>query len=58
MSLPTHIELQIVTPERLLVQERVDDVEIPGSDGYFGVSAQRRLTSIEPRRRANGPNSA
>jgi F-type H+-transporting ATPase subunit epsilon len=37
MSLPSHLELQIVTPERLLVQERVDEVEIPGSAGYFGV---------------------
>ena len=37
MALPTHIDLQIVTPDRLLVQERVDEVEIPGAEGYFGV---------------------
>ena len=37
MSLPTHIDLQIVTPDRLVVRERVDEVEIPGFDGYFGV---------------------
>jgi F-type H+-transporting ATPase subunit epsilon len=37
MALPTHIDLQIVTPERLLVQVQVDEVEIPGSKGYFGV---------------------
>src|SRR5215218_3928646 len=37
MALPTHIELQIVTPDRLIVQEQVDEVEIPGSEGYFGV---------------------
>lgn len=37
MALPTSIELQIVTPERLLLKERVDEVEIPGSEGYFGV---------------------
>ena len=37
MALPTHIDLQIVTPERLIVQEQVDEVEIPGSEGYFGV---------------------
>lgn len=37
MALPTHIELQIVTPERRIVQEQVDEVEIPGSEGYFGV---------------------
>src|SRR5512145_283379 len=37
MSLPTHIELQVVTPDRLIVRERVDEVQIPGSKGYFGV---------------------
>ena len=37
MALPTHLDLQIVTPDRLLVQEQVDEVEIPGSEGYFGV---------------------
>jgi F-type H+-transporting ATPase subunit epsilon len=37
MALPSHIELQIVTPDRLIVQETVDEVEIPGSEGYFGV---------------------
>jgi F-type H+-transporting ATPase subunit epsilon len=31
------IELTIVTPERAVVQERVDELEIPGRDGYFGV---------------------
>ena len=37
MALPTHIDLQIVTPDKLLVREPVDEVEIPGSEGYFGV---------------------
>jgi F-type H+-transporting ATPase subunit epsilon len=37
MALPTHLDLQIVTPDRLLVREQVDEVEIPGSEGYFGV---------------------
>jgi F-type H+-transporting ATPase subunit epsilon len=37
MALPAHIDLQIVTPDRLLVREQVDEVEIPGSEGYFGV---------------------
>ena len=37
MALPTSIELQIVTPDKLLVKEQVDEVEIPGVDGYFGV---------------------
>src|SRR3954464_6609474 len=37
MALPTSINLQLVTPDRLLVNEQVDEVEIPGSEGYFGV---------------------
>jgi F-type H+-transporting ATPase subunit epsilon len=37
MALPTSLELQVVTPERLLLKEQVDEVEIPGSEGYFGV---------------------
>jgi F-type H+-transporting ATPase subunit epsilon len=35
--LPTSLTLEIVTPERLLVKEQVDEVEIPGAGGYFGV---------------------
>ena len=37
MSLPTKIQLQIVSADRSLVSEQVDEVEIPGSEGYFGV---------------------
>jgi F-type H+-transporting ATPase subunit epsilon len=37
MPLPTHIQLQIVSADRSLVNETVDEVEIPGADGYFGV---------------------
>jgi F-type H+-transporting ATPase subunit epsilon len=37
MALPTKIQLQIVSAERSLVNESVDEVEIPGSEGYFGV---------------------
>jgi F-type H+-transporting ATPase subunit epsilon len=37
VALPTSIELQIVTPERLVLREQVDEVQIPGSEGYFGV---------------------
>ena len=36
-NLPTIIQLRIVSAERSLVDEQVDEVEIPGSDGYFGV---------------------
>ena len=37
MALPTQLQLNIVSADRALVNERVDEVEIPGSDGYFGV---------------------
>jgi F-type H+-transporting ATPase subunit epsilon len=36
-SLPARIKLEVVTPEGLLLREEVDDVVIPGVDGYFGV---------------------
>jgi len=36
-SLPTRLQLQIVSADRSLVNETVDEVEIPGADGYFGV---------------------
>jgi F-type H+-transporting ATPase subunit epsilon len=35
--IPASIELEIVTPDKLLVREQVDEVEIPGVEGYFGV---------------------
>ena len=35
--LPDAIELQIVTPERHVLQETVQSVEIPGKEGYLGV---------------------
>ena len=37
MTLPTKIQLQIVSADRSLANESVDEVEIPGSEGYFGV---------------------
>ena len=37
MALPSHLQLQVVSVDRALVNEQVDEVEIPGSDGYFGV---------------------
>jgi F-type H+-transporting ATPase subunit epsilon len=37
MALPEHIELQVVTPERHVLQETVDAVEVPGKEGYLGV---------------------
>jgi F-type H+-transporting ATPase subunit epsilon len=35
--LPTKLTLEIVTPERLLVSQQVDEVQLPGAEGYFGV---------------------
>src|ERR1044072_645771 len=35
--LHAHLTLEIVTPDRSVVTERVDEVEIPGADGYFDV---------------------
>ena len=37
MALPAHLRLQIVSADKSLVNETVDEVEIPGADGYFGV---------------------
>jgi F-type H+-transporting ATPase subunit epsilon len=36
-AIPTHLTLEVVTPDRSVVTERVDEVEIPGASGYFGV---------------------
>src|ERR1051326_9625556 len=36
-TLPTTLQLQVVSADRSLVNETVDEVVIPGSDGYFGV---------------------
>src|SRR6476469_7321974 len=37
MALPTHLQLQIVSADRSLVNEQVDEVQIPGSEGYLGI---------------------
>ena len=37
MALPSQLTLDIVTPDRALVSQAVDEVQIPGADGYFGV---------------------
>ena len=36
-ALPAHLTLEIVTPDRSVVAEKVDEVQIPGAEGYFGV---------------------
>jgi F-type H+-transporting ATPase subunit epsilon len=37
MAIPSHLALEIVTPDRAVTHEKVDEVQIPGADGYFGV---------------------
>ena len=37
MALPTKLQLHVVSAERSLVNETVDEVVIPAADGYFGV---------------------
>jgi F-type H+-transporting ATPase subunit epsilon len=36
-TLPTRIQLQIVTPDREVADEQVDEVSIPGREGFLGV---------------------
>lgn len=35
--LPENIELEVVTPERHVLTEKVESVEMPGRDGYLGI---------------------
>ena len=35
--LPENIELEIVTPERFVLHETVQSVELPGKEGYMGI---------------------
>ena len=37
MAIPAHLQLQVVSADRSLVNEQVDEVQIPGAEGYFGV---------------------
>jgi F-type H+-transporting ATPase subunit epsilon len=37
MALPTNLTLEIVTPDRALLREEVDEVVVPGSEGELGV---------------------
>src|SRR5215213_7613098 len=37
MAIPTSFTLEIVTPDRSIVTEQVDELQLPGSEGYFGV---------------------
>ncbi|SPE34211.1 ATP synthase epsilon chain [Candidatus Sulfopaludibacter sp. SbA6] len=35
--MPDLIELEVATPERLMVREKVSEVQVPGQDGYLGI---------------------
>ena len=35
--IPADLQLQIVSADRSLLNEKVDEVEIPGADGYLGI---------------------
>ena len=37
MALPTTLTLEIVTPDRALIREEVDEVVVPASEGELGV---------------------
>ena len=37
MELPKSLSLEVVTPDRAIVKEQVDEVVLPGSEGSFGV---------------------
>ena len=37
MAIPSHIRLEFVTPERAIAHDDVDEVQLPGEEGFFGV---------------------
>ena len=37
MPLPEYLTLEIVTPERGIISERVDEIQVPGAEGAFGI---------------------
>lgn len=37
MALPGHLRLEFVTPAQAIVHEQVDEVQLPGEEGHFGV---------------------
>ena len=34
---PDLIDLRVITPDRLLVSEKVEEITLPGIDGYIGI---------------------
>jgi F-type H+-transporting ATPase subunit epsilon len=37
MAIPTQLALELVTPDHLIAHESVDEVQLPGVEGYLGV---------------------
>ena len=37
MAIPTKIRLEFVTPERAIVHEDVDELQLPGEEGFLGI---------------------
>jgi F-type H+-transporting ATPase subunit epsilon len=37
VTIPKHLRLEFVTPERAIAHDDVDEVELPGQDGFLGV---------------------
>ena len=37
MTLPSTLHLEIVTPDRAVVADDVDEIVVPGADGYLGI---------------------
>jgi F-type H+-transporting ATPase subunit epsilon len=35
--MPDTVELEVATPERLLVREQTTEVQVPGKNGYMGI---------------------
>jgi F-type H+-transporting ATPase subunit epsilon len=48
--MPEPIQFDLVSPERLLVSEEVEQVTVPGSDGYFTVLKDHApfVTTLKP----------
>jgi|SRR5262245_17860113 len=48
--LPKKIQLEIVSPQRMLLSEEVDSVTLPGSEGYLGILPGHLplLTTLKP----------
>ena len=50
MAIPKTLRLEFVTPERALAHEDVDEVQLPGQGGFFGVLPGHAplLAALEP----------